>query len=69
MSMNIQVPSLAKIGRLQAQMDSQAKLRASAFFKVLQVLCDWRLSGLSVAAGSSTAGAVSYTHLTLPTKA
>ena len=56
MSMNIQVPSLAKIGILQANMDSQAKLRASAFFKVLPALWDSWLSGLSVAAGSSTAG-------------
>ena len=56
MSMNIQVPSLAKIGILQAHMDSQAKLRASAFFKVLPALWDSWLSGLSVAAGSSTAG-------------
>jgi len=56
MSMNIQVPSLAKIGILQANMDSQAKLRASALYKVLPALWDSWLSGLSVAAGSSTAG-------------
>ena len=56
MSMNIQVPSLAKIGILQAHMDSQAKLRASACLKFSQHFWDLWLSGLSVAAGSSTAG-------------